>query len=243
VVISVSKNKLQEQNGAIVLDAFCGCGGNAIAFALKSEISTVICVDYDRNKLRMAAHNASIYEVDPKRIIFIEADSLYVMRGYSEGRRSLDIESNSKEAIVTEETCKGYIIGGLSLLPSALDAIFLSPPWGGMNYLNEGKMGYEISNCIKVSKINFQLEGDNPSKAGAHNGDVVDGDELLLIAARAARQKNVLYFLPRNVNGISLGRSALKAGYTKIFELEQNVLNGKLKTITAYYHDQLDIPK
>lgn len=248
VAISASKNKLQEQKGAIILDAFCGCGGNAIAFALKSEISTVICVELDRNKLRMAAHNASIYDVDPNRIIFIEADATHIMGKYSKGKLLLDVESDRdslnsrKDAIVKEEISEGYVIGGLRLLPLTLDAIFLSSPWGGMSYLNEGKMGYDISNCIKVSKIDSKLQVSNTKKnGGSHIDDsFIDGEELLIIAARAARHKSVLYFLPRNINGVSLGRSALKAGYTTKFELEQNTLNGKLKTITAYFHDILD---
>jgi len=244
VAVSVSRNISQEQKSTIVLDAFCGCGGNAIAFALKSEISTVICVDLDINKLRMAVHNASIYDVDPNRLIFIEADATHIMEKYSEGKLLLNIESDRhdpnsrKDVIIKEETCKGYVIGGLSLLPPTLDAVFLSPPWGGMSYLNEGKMGYNISSCIKVSKIDSNLLVTDASKT---RGDsFIDGEELLIIAAKAARHKSVSYFLPRNINGVSLGRSALKAGYTNKFELEQNNLNGKLKTITAYFHDVLD---
>lgn len=236
------KSKSHKQRGAIVLDAFCGCGGNAIAFGLKDKISTVVCVDFDRNKLRMAAHNASLYGVDPKKMIFIEADSIHVMGSYSGGKLS-NIEPATKDAIIMEETCDGYVIGGLSLLPPALDVIFLSPPWGGMDYLDEGKSGYDVSNRIKVSSKDSQIQVDKPRKAGVHNHHVVDGDELFCLASRSATQKNVIYFLPRNINGISLGRAALKAGYTKFYELEQNVLNGKLKTITAYFHEDLDKPK
>jgi len=249
VAHSVSKNNTSQQN-TIVLDAFCGCGGNAIALALRSEISTVVCVDLDIKKLRMAAHNASIYQVDPKRILFIQADATHIMGKYSGGKRLLPddgISMSSKDIdVVAEEQCKGYVIGGPNLLPSTLDAIFLSPPWGGMNYLNEGKMAYDISKCIKISKTaDSQLQAANYSKkTGAPNADnFIDGEELLVIAAKAAKQKNVLYFLPRNINGVSLGRSALKAGYRGKYELEQNVLNGKLKTITAYFHDHLDKPK
>ena len=34
---------------------FCGCGGNAIGLDNQTDIALVICVDIDRNKLRMAA--------------------------------------------------------------------------------------------------------------------------------------------------------------------------------------------
>jgi hypothetical protein len=48
------------------------------------------------------------------------------------------------------------------------------------------------------------------------------------------REGPVAIFLPRNINGVSLGWSVLKAGYDGPIVLEQNVLNGKLKMVTAY---------
>ncbi|KAH8358689.1 hypothetical protein KR093_001730 [Drosophila rubida] len=57
----------------IVVDAFCGCGGNAIQFA--KTCRRVIAVDIDANKLAMAKHNAAIYGVADK-IEFIHADFL-----------------------------------------------------------------------------------------------------------------------------------------------------------------------
>ncbi|XP_060648283.1 LOW QUALITY PROTEIN: trimethylguanosine synthase-like [Drosophila nasuta] len=57
----------------IVVDAFCGCGGNAIQFA--KTCRRVIAIDIDANKLEMAKHNAAIYGVADK-IEFIHADFL-----------------------------------------------------------------------------------------------------------------------------------------------------------------------
>jgi len=66
-MIQIEKqNILREEENRheiVVLDAFCGCGGNTIAFAKKSEISLVIAVDMHREKLQLAAHNASIYQI------------------------------------------------------------------------------------------------------------------------------------------------------------------------------------
>jgi SAM-dependent methyltransferase len=56
-----------------VLDAGCGCGGNAIAFARQG--SYVIAVDRDAERLRMAAHNARVYRV-ADRIRFVHGDAL-----------------------------------------------------------------------------------------------------------------------------------------------------------------------
>ncbi|ALC47869.1 tatl [Drosophila busckii] len=57
----------------IIVDAFCGCGGNAIQFAM--TCSRVIAIDIDADKLEMAKHNATIYGVAHK-IEFIHADFL-----------------------------------------------------------------------------------------------------------------------------------------------------------------------
>eukprot|EP00956_Cyclotella_meneghiniana_P023213 scaffold44750_cov47-Cyclotella_meneghiniana.AAC.2 len=44
----------------------------------------------------------------------------------------------------------------------------------------------------------------------------------------------VAYFLPRNVDGIALGQIAVASGIEHDkYELEQNVVNGKVKTVTA----------
>jgi hypothetical protein len=97
--------------------------------------------------------------------------------------------------------------------------IFLSPPWGGMDYVKVGKRNYTLS-CIKV-------DGNTPSTS-------IDGDSLLSFAASALGQKPLALFLPRNINGIAMGESAVKVGYSGPIVLEQNILNGKLKTVTAY---------
>jgi trimethylguanosine synthase len=72
--------------GTVVLDAFCGVGGSAIGMA-RAGLS-VIALDIDAQRVCMARHNASIYEVG-ERIEFltgdfrkvastVEADSVYL---------------------------------------------------------------------------------------------------------------------------------------------------------------------
>ncbi|XP_017141943.1 trimethylguanosine synthase [Drosophila miranda] len=75
---SVTPEKIAKQTARrvacdVILDAFCGCGGNAIQFAL--TCGRVIAVDIDAEKLAMAKHNAAIYGVADK-IEFIHADFL-----------------------------------------------------------------------------------------------------------------------------------------------------------------------
>lgn len=55
----------------LIIDAFCGCGGNAIQFAFTCE--RVIAIDIDPVKIENARHNAKVYGVDD-RIEFILGD-------------------------------------------------------------------------------------------------------------------------------------------------------------------------
>lgn len=59
----------------VILDAFCGAGGNAIQYALHCK--KVITTDTDPEKLEMAKHNAQIYGVADK-IEFILGDFFQV---------------------------------------------------------------------------------------------------------------------------------------------------------------------
>src|SRR5262249_28450698 len=57
----------------IIVDAFCGVGGNAIQFAFTCE--RVIAIDIDPRRIAIAKHNAEIYGV-ADRIEFIVGDFL-----------------------------------------------------------------------------------------------------------------------------------------------------------------------
>ena len=55
----------------VVIDAFCGIGGNSIQFA--RTCGRVLAIDIDAERLRMARHNATVYGVADK-IEFILGD-------------------------------------------------------------------------------------------------------------------------------------------------------------------------
>jgi trimethylguanosine synthase len=215
----MAQSRLLGSSGLVVLDAFCGVGSNAIALAARDEVSLVICVDTDRSKLDMAAHNCHVYKVAPDKVVFIKADASRVLDAYSNGVLSSKqpaVSCTEQHEVSAEQN--GYRNGGLELLPKSLDAIFLSPPWGGTGYANVGPRQYSLS-MIRVN-------------------DRVDGEELLR-KARASLPKgqatNVVYFLPRNTNGLSLAGSAFRCGFRGSLEMEMNVLNAKFKTITVYF--------
>ncbi|KZO96635.1 S-adenosyl-L-methionine-dependent methyltransferase [Calocera viscosa TUFC12733] len=94
----------------VVLDAFCGVGGNAIAFARTCE--RVIAIDNSPVRLALARHNAAVYGV-VDRIEFILGDYISFARSYAQ----LASSSSKRRKI---------------------DVVFLSPPWGGPEYNKPG---------------------------------------------------------------------------------------------------------
>ncbi|XP_055007652.1 trimethylguanosine synthase [Boleophthalmus pectinirostris] len=85
------------------------------------------------------------------------------------------------------------------------DVVFLSPPWGGPAYLS-----------ADVFDIQTMME--------------LDGFEIFRKAKLIS--DNIVYFLPRNAD---MDQIASLAGPGGRVEVEQNFLNNKLKTITAYF--------
>lgn len=60
----------------VVVDGFCGSGGNSIQFARVFDL--VIAIDLDQTKILYAKHNAEIYGVREK-IVFVCADIFKVL--------------------------------------------------------------------------------------------------------------------------------------------------------------------
>jgi trimethylguanosine synthase len=59
----------------LIIDGFCGVGGNAIQFAFTCE--RVIAIDIDPHKIQLARQNAAVYGVED-RIEFIVGDFFQV---------------------------------------------------------------------------------------------------------------------------------------------------------------------
>ncbi|QRW08137.1 SAM-dependent methyltransferase [Ceratobasidium sp. AG-Ba] len=89
-----------------VIDAFCGVGGNSIAFAQTCE--RVIALDISPVRLAIAKHNATIYGV-ADRIEFILCDYVSFAKSFSSLPKSQQ---------------------------RPIDVVFLSPPWGGPSYIS-----------------------------------------------------------------------------------------------------------
>uniref|UniRef100_A0A3B4X6J0 Trimethylguanosine synthase n=1 Tax=Seriola lalandi dorsalis TaxID=1841481 RepID=A0A3B4X6J0_SERLL len=158
----------------LVIDAFCGVGGNAIQFALTGK--RVLAVDIDPVRLDLARHNAAVYGV-ADQIEFLQGDFLQLasrLRG---------------------------------------DVVFLSPPWGGPDYLT-----------AEVFDIRTMMEPDGYPLMWEQGLGIFRLAKLI--------SDNIVYFLPRNAD---MDQVASLAGPGGKVEVEQNLLNNKLKTVTAYF--------
>ena len=64
----------------VLIDAFAGAGGNAIAFARSGRWNQIFAVERDPKVLACAKHNAEVYGVG-KKIWWIEGDVFDALRG------------------------------------------------------------------------------------------------------------------------------------------------------------------
>lgn len=93
-------------------------------------------------------------------------------------------------------------------LPAQIDAVIFSPPWGGPEY--QSSATYDLRAIQRPAAY----------------------DEILRHLAAFSRDMAVL--MPRNSCLDQFAHSAERLGCSRI-ELEQNVLGGKIKTLTVYY--------
>jgi len=171
---SVTPEKIAEHiaercRSDVLVDGFCGVGGNAIQFAFTCE--RVIAIDIDPKKIELARHNARVYGVED-RIEFIVGDFFEVVPGLK------------------------------------ADVIFLSPPWGGPEYLDEEVFDLQLM------------------------GGCMDGYKVFETAQLVT--SDIAYFVPRNTNTAQISSLAGPGGRV---EVEQNLLNRKMKTLTCYFGD------
>uniref|UniRef100_A0A6G1S3W2 Trimethylguanosine synthase n=1 Tax=Aceria tosichella TaxID=561515 RepID=A0A6G1S3W2_9ACAR len=162
----------------LIVDGFCGVGGNLIQFALYSPHARVIGCDINQDRLEMAKHNAKIYGVQ-HQCEFILGDFMDIMR---------------------------------SLRHRKVDAVFLSPPWGGVGYQ-------------EVKKYSLDLMTPN-------GYDIVQD-------CRKYITNNIAFLMPRNTD-IDEVRDILLDEEHQEFEREENMVGRKVKTITLYFGGLVD---
>lgn len=126
----------------------------------------------DPIKLRCAAQNARVYGV-ADRISFICGDFFHIAKMMFDSRKSSVKESSTREE-VAEDLLNNWYRGSSEITSKktfGIDAVFLSPPWGGPSYLQE-----------KNFDLAIHVEPN--------------GLDIFRVAKRISA--NICYFLPRN---------------------------------------------
>lgn len=161
----------------VVWDAFAGVGGNAIQFALAGM--HVVATELDETRIAMAQHNAGIYQVE-QYIDFILADALRMDRIWRRPRHGTS---------------------------PPLGAVFLSPPWGGPEYLR-----------IETFDVATMLP--------------LDVQEMVRVAHQLA--PHVIYYVPKTTDVTRL--AALLPSPTAHLKMERHTLDGRFKVLIVHCH-------
>lgn len=162
----------------LVVDVFCGCGGNSIQLA--KHFDKVVAIDRDSSAIAAARKNAAVYGVDHK------------------------IEFHCCD--LSEFSWVEF---------QRIDAVFLSPPWGGDHYSHEAY---------------FSVDSDLKRACGYSLKELFD-----LCRANTC---SMAAFLPRNIlaHDVALSLSAQE----NIFEIEAHMCNERIKAVTVYVGQSSD---
>ncbi|KAF8880238.1 RNA cap guanine-N2 methyltransferase-domain-containing protein [Gymnopilus junonius] len=241
-----------------VLDAFCGVGGNAIAFAKTCQ--RVIALDTSPTRLALARHNAQIYGV-ADRIEFILSDYISFVKSYlslttsdppvSENPNTTDADGPTKASSSQNHYSR------------KIDVVFLSPPWGGPSYLDGSASSENILSLTPSAKAKGKSKEHGPSTPTAEHPSYslssiqpIHGAELFDLSRKVT--KNIAYFLPRNTRLDEISdlltkekereRNRLRNGSKNSFaqstpnpdneehvEIEEEWMGNKLKALTCYF--------
>ncbi|GAA98418.1 uncharacterized protein L969DRAFT_103092 [Mixia osmundae IAM 14324] len=186
----------------LIVDAFCGVGGNAIQFALTCK--QVVAIDNSELRLRLARHNAAIYGVED-RITFVHGDFPTWAAEQARSRRAAGFDGPS------------------------IDVVFLSPPWGGIDYRAMQATQMELAAATtrgmadekqSQPELVFSLSSLAP----------LAGPELMNVTRGLT--DNIALYLPRNIDPLEVGRLTTRHGRVV---LEEAWMGSKLKAITAYF--------
>ncbi|KAL0954180.1 hypothetical protein HGRIS_005311 [Hohenbuehelia grisea] len=189
-----------------ILDAFCGVGGNAIAFAKTCE--RVIALDISPTRLALARHNAQIYGV-ADRIEFILADYVSFAKIYAERWPNPSAEARQ------------------------IDVVFLSPPWGGPSYISSPSKARPGSSATPAEP---DLETDAVSDYSLDSIRPIHGAELFLLSRKITRNIAYFLPRNTDLVEISnLVEQSGGTGGQEMVEVEEEWMGSKLKALTCYF--------
>ncbi|KAF7241662.1 hypothetical protein EG68_10558 [Paragonimus skrjabini miyazakii] len=121
----------------LVVDVFCGVGGNTIQFAQKCGV--VVGIENNHSRMLLLQQNAKIYGVVHK-VMLVCGDAPIVLRAlrrepltkvtYQPMGEQNDLTSHAPETEETNPNSSLCCIRDRSIF----DFVFMSPPWGGPGY-------------------------------------------------------------------------------------------------------------
>jgi len=180
------------------------CGVGGNAIAFAKTCEYVIALDISPVRLALARHNAAIYGV-ADRIEFILADYVSFANAY------LSQPHPTRR----------------------IDVVFLSPPWGGPEYLSP-------SDC-PTPPDEHQDELEAHPEYSLSSIKPIHGADLFRLTKRITN--NIAYFLPRNTNLNEISallksdkdESAVANEEPQMIEVEEEWMGSKLKALTCYF--------
>lgn len=116
-----------------------------------------------------------------------------------------------------------------------VEVVFLSPPWGGIDYKSLGDNSEEESSSTMNKKLSYSLSSLSP----------LPGDQLFSLAKKMT--PHIALYLPRNtdIEQIASLCSSTTGGQEEEerVEVEEAWMGKKLKAITCYYGDLATKPR
>ncbi|KAK5918814.1 hypothetical protein CgunFtcFv8_022762 [Champsocephalus gunnari] len=199
----------------LIIDAFCGVGGNAIQFALAGKRGAIVFEQVA--KWSDILLNAFLWDSVLQMVVMVLLGRLepHTLLAIDIDPVRLDLARHN--AVVYNVADRIDFVQGdfLELAPHLLgDVVFLSPPWGGPDYLTAENLSMYLRTLLVLC-----VDG------------VAMGTTKIFRLAKLISD-NIVYFLPRNAD---MDQIASLAGAGGKVEVEQNILNNKLKTLTAYF--------
>ncbi|KAF9260271.1 hypothetical protein L218DRAFT_962730 [Marasmius fiardii PR-910] len=194
-----------------ILDAFCGAGGNAIAFAKTCQ--RVIALDTSSTRLALARHNAQIYGV------------------------AQHIEFNLTDYITFAESYTSWSSSSTASSKRKIDVVFLSPPWGGPSYISDTRLNpNNDSNDVPPEE---DPDNDVHPSYSLSSIQPIHGAKLFHLARQIT--PNIAYHLPRNSDLSEIGalledpKQSVASDIKEFIEVEEEWMGSKLKALTCYF--------
>ncbi|PSN62562.1 trimethylguanosine synthase [Corynespora cassiicola Philippines] len=171
----------------VIVDAFAGVGGNAIAFAMSGRWDQVFAIEKDPKTMKCAKHNAKLYGVD-KKIVWCTGDCFDVIsRRFSKGQENVVIFASppwggteySADDVFDLSKMEPYNFHKLytEFSRCSKDMVLYLPRTSDLNqvarYAPEGKkvevahyamLGASKALCVYLGNFNFELD-EEPEEA------------------------------------------------------------------------------